>query len=585
MLSIYASQEDVPRALELFKEIKQYLASKEQVEPRLPTSMKERKLRQTERHPAESLTVLYNILINMFTKLNRPEEVAKCLEEMKREDIVPDAGTYSTLLTLWTNQPNPEEGLNVLLAEIEARNVEWTTDMYNTLLSYYGKIPDAEKITEIFKEMIGKGLKPDTSMCNIILGMYADHKRYDLVSDFIDYMNASKIMGDDLSFSILLKMHYNRGSIEESTHIFNEVLQSEQASKFTSMYYSMISLYCKAMDLRRAMHVLMSMTVSSKNREVDGVATHSSREWAESALSESDAMEGVADVESETEEQGVLAKRARDRARKRFAAHEEADLVFFAGEWSPAPRPLRGFSVASLKEWMRPKSTLQYNILLDLFAKLLYKPAVVNIRRDMAERGYRPSIHTYTILFLLHIRMRSGNRELQQCLDEMVSNGLEPNDHLYCLLIRLADDLPSLKSYRACIKNQRAPRFVAKYMGALAKLYQSDELLAFWTEYRLSFEPFEWPPVTAYKAAVKCFAFLRRMDDAVDVLEDFDAHVEPPEAEKVLTPLLQDRSFPLTCLTPSHIERLSRLRAVGPNVKRALRERERQFPTRYLNKE
>jgi hypothetical protein len=121
---------------------------------------------------------------------------------------------------------------------------------YSIMLAHYAKSePNAEKITFLLKELIEKGnvsfyyyfiiiisllvflfnivcqsllfsllgLKPTSAMCNTILGMYAEHKRYDLVSDFIDYMTLSKIDGDDQSFAILLKMHWARGSLDEST--------------------------------------------------------------------------------------------------------------------------------------------------------------------------------------------------------------------------------------------------------------------------------------------------------------------------------------------------------------------------------
>jgi hypothetical protein len=241
------------------------------------------------------------------------------------------------------------------------------------------------------------------------------------------------------------------------------VLQSEQAPKFSSMYYAMLSLYCKAFDLRRAMHTLMAMILTHDELAAmcfdvrDGDATDLEDGYESDWEPDPDHAEAPS-TESEPEEVGgVMGKRARDRARARYWPAHEQDLVFSGGAWSPVPRPLSGFSVQCLREWMRPANTMQYNILLDLFAKLLYKPAVDNVRRDMEERGtscfssfyccynyyfcylrftafsrfsilgFKPTVHTYAILFLMHVRMRSGMSELQRCLNEMAARGISPS--------------------------------------------------------------------------------------------------------------------------------------------------------------
>ena len=117
-------------------------------------------------------TYCYNIIINMFGKLEKVEEAERWFEEMESCGIDADASTFAVLMDAYGIAKNLQNA-EWCLEEMGRRNLTPSISHFNILISAYARQGLGGKAEAVFQKLPSQDLRPDVHTFGAMIDMYA----------------------------------------------------------------------------------------------------------------------------------------------------------------------------------------------------------------------------------------------------------------------------------------------------------------------------------------------------------------------------------------------------------------------------
>lgn len=194
---------------------------------------------EMEKKGIASNAIVYNTLMDAYSKSNQVEEAEGLFAEMKAKGIAPTAATYNILMDAYSRRMQPET-IEKLLLEMGNMGLEANVKSYTCLVSAYGRQKNmSDMASDAFLRMKKVGIKPTSHSYTALIHAYSvngwHEKAYmafenmlrggikPAIETYTALLDAFRRAGDTITLMKIWKMMIN-DNIEGTRVTFNILL-------------------------------------------------------------------------------------------------------------------------------------------------------------------------------------------------------------------------------------------------------------------------------------------------------------------------------------------------------------------------
>ncbi|KAJ0536592.1 putative tetratricopeptide-like helical domain superfamily [Helianthus annuus] len=197
-------------------------------------------------------------LIKSFCDEGLKKEALIIQLEMEKKGIASNAIIYNTIINAYSksNQIEEAEGL---FAEMKSKGIVPTTASYNILMDAYSRRMQPEVIEKLMEEMEETGLKPDVKSYTCLVSAYGRQKRMsDMAADAFLKMKKNGIKPTSHSYTALIHAYSISGWHEKADVAFQNMLQ-EGVRPSIETYTALLDAFRRAGDAESLMRIWKMM--------------------------------------------------------------------------------------------------------------------------------------------------------------------------------------------------------------------------------------------------------------------------------------------------------------------------------------
>jgi pentatricopeptide repeat protein len=144
----------------------------------------------------------YTCLLNSCVRSGLVQEAIDCFDKIVSSNFKPNEVTYTTLLRAFCSEEKYFDRAATLLATMRSNGVKPNDRTYATYLRScyrFGKVEEGDKA---FKEMKAAGIKPNDSITNLIIKIWAAGKYLDHALNMIESAEKVRPLDNIFHFSL-----------------------------------------------------------------------------------------------------------------------------------------------------------------------------------------------------------------------------------------------------------------------------------------------------------------------------------------------------------------------------------------------
>ncbi|KAL4590500.1 hypothetical protein LXL04_003431 [Taraxacum kok-saghyz] len=193
-------------------------------------------LEEMQKIKIESINSTYGTLIDVYSKGGFREKAIHFLDTMNKKKIEPDEVTMGIVLQMYKISGQIEKSeeffknwstqKTVPIDTNPQGNISLSSYTYNTLIDTYGKAGRLEDASQMFDEMLKRGIVPNTVTLNSMIHMLGNHGQLDKVESLMQKMEQFQCVPDTRTFNILISVHIKHDNIILATKYFKKMKNS-----------------------------------------------------------------------------------------------------------------------------------------------------------------------------------------------------------------------------------------------------------------------------------------------------------------------------------------------------------------------
>ncbi|KAK1433879.1 hypothetical protein QVD17_10797 [Tagetes erecta] len=201
-------------------------------------------------------------LIKSFCDEGLKKEALIIQLEMEKKGIASNAIIYNTIINAYSKSNHIEEAEG-LFAEMKSKGIVPTTASYNILMDAYSRRMQPEVIEKLMIEMEETGLKPDVTSYTCLISAYGRQKKMsDMAADAFLKMRKNGIKPTSHSYTALIHAYSISGWHEKADVAFQNMLR-EGVKPSIETYTALLDAFRRAGDSESLMRI-WKMMINSK---------------------------------------------------------------------------------------------------------------------------------------------------------------------------------------------------------------------------------------------------------------------------------------------------------------------------------
>lgn len=169
-------------------------------------------------------TITYSAVISAFERAGELERAWQFYERMRTEKILPDLITYSVVLSACEKQGNADRALQIIEA-MHRDGLQATPMNYSRLIGTLGDNGQVDLATEVFLQMQLAGCEINLNLCNVMINCLDKNLRGDLAYFFLRSMHNNGMVGETVTYNMVLSALLKTWRTEDPLHMMLEVYQ------------------------------------------------------------------------------------------------------------------------------------------------------------------------------------------------------------------------------------------------------------------------------------------------------------------------------------------------------------------------
>merc|ERR1712113_63719 len=163
-------------------------------------------------------------MISAFERSGDLERSWEFYLKMKNESIMPDLITYSVVLSACEKQNNIERVMEIL-ESMHREGMQASTGNYSRLIQALGERGDVDLATEVFLQVQLAGCEMNINLCNVMINCLEKNSRGDLAYYFIRSMHDNGMVGETVTYNMVLSAMYKSWRENSVLHTMLDVYQ------------------------------------------------------------------------------------------------------------------------------------------------------------------------------------------------------------------------------------------------------------------------------------------------------------------------------------------------------------------------
>ncbi|XP_059297392.1 pentatricopeptide repeat-containing protein At1g10910, chloroplastic isoform X1 [Lycium ferocissimum] len=164
-----------------------------------------------------------NAFLSSLTKNGKPESSLKLFTQMKRDGLVPDVVTYSTLLAGCAKVKDGYYKALELVQELMSNGLQMDSVTYGSLLSVCASHKQCNEAAKYFQKMKAEGHSPNVYHYSSLLNAYSADRNYEKAETLIEEMRSAGLVLNKVIYTTLLKVYAKGGLFEKAKELLKEL--------------------------------------------------------------------------------------------------------------------------------------------------------------------------------------------------------------------------------------------------------------------------------------------------------------------------------------------------------------------------
>ncbi|XP_023750370.1 pentatricopeptide repeat-containing protein At5g50280, chloroplastic [Lactuca sativa] len=166
-------------------------------------------------------TASYNILIDAYSRRMQPEVIEKLMIEMEQTGLHPDVKSFTCLISAYGRQKSSDLAANAFL-KMKKFGIKPTSHSYTALIHAYSITGWHEKADLTFQNMLREGVKPSIETYTALLDAFRRVGDAESLTRIWKNMIRDRIEGTRVTFNILVDGFAKKGMYSEARDVIFE---------------------------------------------------------------------------------------------------------------------------------------------------------------------------------------------------------------------------------------------------------------------------------------------------------------------------------------------------------------------------
>mmetsp|Transcript_92090 Transcript_92090/g.219328 ORF Transcript_92090/g.219328 Transcript_92090/m.219328 type:complete len:839 (+) Transcript_92090:35-2551(+) len=221
-------------------------------------------------------TVLYATLIKGLAKIRDLPTAMQLYRDMRVEGVPCNLVTFNSLMDVCVRCGDLQTAA-VFLQDMMQMQIEPDLITFSTLIKGYSRIGEVHKALALSRELKARGLKCDEIMYNGLIDGCAKARRLQDGLDVFEDMLRSRVQPSHITFSILVKLYFEAGQVEEAFRLVEEMQPKYRCLHWRTVYTALLRCTCQTgrPALAHAAQLLTDLASSKNSKLPDQVMVSS----------------------------------------------------------------------------------------------------------------------------------------------------------------------------------------------------------------------------------------------------------------------------------------------------------------------
>lgn len=200
----------------------------------------------------------FNVLIRGFCMNSKVDEAFRMFKEMEKFECKPDLITYNTIVDGLCRAGKVKVAQNVVNGLLKkGEDLRPNIVTYTTLIRGYCEKQEINEALDVFREMVGRGIKSNEITCNTIIQGLCESQKFDTVKEILAEFQreGGGFVPDTFTFNTLMNAHCNRENLSEALNVF-EKMKVLNVQKDSATYSVLIRALCQKGNFDKAEELL-----------------------------------------------------------------------------------------------------------------------------------------------------------------------------------------------------------------------------------------------------------------------------------------------------------------------------------------
>jgi pentatricopeptide repeat protein len=196
-------------------------------------------------------------LITGYAKQGQGERALQCFEQMRRDNLSPDAITFLGVLKACGSKGAVDKGIQIHDEITSIESLKTHIDLGNALVDMYAKCGQLEKAQEVFNELLVR----DVVSWNVLISGYGQEGEGEKALFYFEKMQCDGISPDAVTLLCVLSACSHSGMVEEGRKCFADITEKHGFAPDIQHKTCMVDLFSRAGLFDNAMKMIKEMAV------------------------------------------------------------------------------------------------------------------------------------------------------------------------------------------------------------------------------------------------------------------------------------------------------------------------------------
>ncbi|CAN4119738.1 unnamed protein product [Withania somnifera] len=179
--------------------------------------------RSIKDRPTKFNVSVCNAFLSSLIKNGKSESSLQLFTQMKRDGLVPDVVTYSTLLAGCVKVKDGYHKALELVQELMSNGLQMDSVTYGSLLSVCASHNECNEAAKYFQKMKDEGHSPNVYHYSSLLNAYSADRNCEKAEALIEEMKSAGLVLNKVIYTTLLKVYVKGGLFEKSKALLKEL--------------------------------------------------------------------------------------------------------------------------------------------------------------------------------------------------------------------------------------------------------------------------------------------------------------------------------------------------------------------------